>query len=185
MEGAVHQETLEQTTPTFLLSYISAGVDILQNYGWYILGASLLCLYAWSKIKPHVYKWLKDREDRQFAAKYHKDPDLIYKRQDAIETARRRLEEKYAAEAAKAAEKRKELEEKKRQEWLRRQEGTSHPGHRLNEGLDQDSHNNATDENASRKKPTGLRSDYNPLMGSGSRGYRPPRRSCCPSGGCG
>jgi len=27
--------------------------------------------------------------------------------------------------------------------------------------------------------------EYNPLMGDSSRGYRPPKRSCCKKGGCG
>lgn len=30
-----------------------------------------------------------------------------------------------------------------------------------------------------------LITEYNPLMGDGSRGYRPPKRSCCKKGGCG
>ena len=27
--------------------------------------------------------------------------------------------------------------------------------------------------------------EYNPLMGDSTRGYRPPKRSCCKKGGCG
>lgn len=30
-----------------------------------------------------------------------------------------------------------------------------------------------------------LITEYNPLMGDGSRGYRPPKRTCCGKGGCG
>lgn len=114
-------------------------------------------------------------DEQDYAAKYHKNPDLLQERLSAVEASRQRMQESYYERCVLAQREEKEKAEKK--EAARFVDYAS-IGHRLGNG--------SRDESTfTQKKSKSLRGDYNPLMGDNSRGYRPPKRSCCGKGGCG
>ncbi|KAJ9577695.1 hypothetical protein L9F63_005688, partial [Diploptera punctata] len=155
--------------------------SFIAQYGWYLLGAGLLLYYIRLKSEPYFMRLRELQEERKFAELCKKNPDLIRSRQEAMEAARLRMQEKLNEDAKMYAEKQKQREAKRREEMLTRKEGRSPNdlGHRLGNTSD------STSEGQASKKNSNNKPDYNPLMGSGgSSGYRPPRRSC-PGGGCG
>lgn len=112
---------------------LSSVQHIYASYGWYILGAAILLVYAWSKVKPHYEKWRKRKEEEEYAAQIHKslyhqqfyifypavifltkgsyfsDPDLFRARQEAITAARLRMQEEHDQQAKLKAERAKEV----------------------------------------------------------------------------
>lgn len=182
MDAEIHPEVLEETPPQFLSSLFYSSVAFIEEYGWYLLGAGLLLYYLRLRIEPYILRFKEQQEERKFTELCKKNPDLIRSRQEAMEAARQRMQEKFVEDARAYAEKLKEREAKKREELLARKEGINRttPGHRLG-----DSTAESTSEGQVSKKKSNHKPDYNPLMGSGSSGgYRPSRRSC-PGGGCG
>ncbi|XP_019871952.2 uncharacterized protein LOC109600259 [Aethina tumida] len=145
---------------------------ILGDYGWYILGSSIVLGYIYHTfIKEKIVAYWQKKEEQDYAAKYHKNPDLLNARLQAQEAYVKKLQEQYNIDLEEYKRKQEEKEAKRREEILR-----NAPGHRL--GGDEDDSN----------KPNGrgLRSEFFPLMGGGSgNSYRPPRRSPCGGGGCG
>ncbi|XP_026276455.1 selenoprotein S [Frankliniella occidentalis] len=177
----IHPESLEQPTPALISEAILFVQQIYATYGWYILGSVILGLYVWSKVKPHYEKWRKQKEDDEYAAKVHKNPDLYRARQEAIVAARLRMQEEHDRMAKVKAERAKELEDQKREDWIARQSGSG--GQRL--GNQQNISNTEPQPGPSKKKSSSFKPEYNPLMGAGSSGgYRPQKRGC-PGGGCG
>ncbi|XP_034234818.1 selenoprotein S-like [Thrips palmi] len=175
-----HPETLEQPTPALLSDIFSFVEYIYATFGWYILGFIVLSLYLWSKIQPSYEAWRKKREEDEYAAQIHKNPDLFRARQEAIIAARQRMQEEHDRQAKIKAERAQELEEQKREEWIARQTGTG--GRRLG---NEPSKSCEAVPGPSKKKDSSFKPEYNPLMGAGSSsGYRPPKRGC-PGGGCG
>ncbi|RZC39719.1 selenoprotein S B-like [Asbolus verrucosus] len=117
-------------------------------------------------------KYKQHKFDREYAAKYHKNPDVFAAHVNAQQLWAEKMQEKYNKENEEYQKKMKEKKERKEQE-LAEKYGMA-GGHVLGGGKKDDS------------KPNALRPDYNPLMGAGnSSNYRPPRRSPCGGGGCG
>lgn len=145
--------------------------------GWYIVGLLGIAWYAHPYIKDTYTKWKNKRDEAEYAAKYHKDLDLLQQRLSGLEVARLKMQEEYEKAVLAAKEEQEKKKQKKREEISKMLDD----GHRLGgESIDEPSTSSGT-------KSKSLRPEYNPLMGDGSRGYyyRPPRRSCCRRGGCG
>ncbi|XP_075220349.1 selenoprotein S-like [Lycorma delicatula] len=166
---------LEDTSSDYLIEiWYSASVYGI-HFGWFVLAAALLILYFWPRIQKHLDKMYIEKVKKAYEAKCKKNPDWLISRQQAMEAARIRMQEELSRKAKEHEEKMKELEEKKRLEKLA--------------SLDKEAGGQtlgSVGSNNNKKSKNNFKPDYNPLMGSGpSTTYRPPRRSCCPSGGCG
>ncbi|KAB0802974.1 hypothetical protein PPYR_05160 [Photinus pyralis] len=136
----------------------------LENYGWYLLIASVLLMYVYQKLQPFIYTYLESKRNDAYAAEYHKNPDLFAAKIVAQQEHAAKLQEQYSKLAEEYQKKKEKRETKKREEWLSKQSG-----YRL----------------GSAKENT-LKTEYNPLMGdSSSKSYRPQRKSPCSGGGCG
>ncbi|XP_046679996.1 selenoprotein S-like [Homalodisca vitripennis] len=176
-----HPETLEETTPPFILNIRDLVTDFIGDYGWYFLALCLIILYYWQTIQQRLDRWYNEKSDKEYAAKCKKDPDWMRKRQLEMEAARKKMQEEMDAKAALHAAKMKEKEEQRRAELLA--STSTKGGQRLGSGETSSESANNTEPTRAAKKT--YRPEYNPLMGSGgSGGYRPPRRGC-PGGGCG
>nr|CAI5849973.1 unnamed protein product [Callosobruchus analis] len=148
-------------------NFASPVIEIFENYGWYILFTTIGCTYLYQNfLKPQIEKVRQKKEEENYAAKYHKDPDLLVSRLTAQERRINELQEKYKREAEEYKKRMEEKEAKKKEAELEKLGNKG--GRKL----------------GSEKKS--FRPEYNPLMGSGSvSSYRPPRRSACSGGGCG
>ncbi|XP_026333631.1 uncharacterized protein LOC113240515 [Hyposmocoma kahamanoa] len=136
-------------------------LHFLASYGWMILATTGLLLFILHKMKPRYYRWKEAQED----AAYHKDPDTVLSRLEAIQRARMRQQETLESASERAKEAQKQREEAKRREAIARIEKYGAAGRRL-----------GTPDDA----------DYMPLSGGASTStYRPPKRSACAGGGCG
>ncbi|KAK7867219.1 hypothetical protein R5R35_008396 [Gryllus longicercus] len=178
----------EESQNTFLAPEPPEGMDVNSNLlttfswildNWFLLLIIGVCsMYIYQRyIYPAIEKFRHTLADREMEAKLHKNPDLVRARQEALMEARRKMQEKHDAEAARMAELRKVREEKKKEEILSKNlEKYSSVGHTLNEA-------DPRSQSGPSSRPN--RTDYNPLMGSGSGGYRPQRRRPCSGGGCG
>lgn len=140
---------------------LSTVVEFFENYGWFIFGFGVVVAFSLKKLQPRITAWRKKVEDDEYAAKYHKNPDLIAARLAAQEAHRRKMQEEHDRAAEVNRLKMEEKEKKKREEFLEKQSGSG-SGSKL-----------------------GFKSDYNPLMGDTSRGYRATKKSPCGGGGCG
>lgn len=175
MDPDRRDSVLDQTYPSFLVEMWYQGTELVASYGWFLLAAGVLLICFWYRLQETVDKINKKRDEKAYEAKCKKDPDWAKSHQERLEAARRKMQEQLNAKAQEYAAKMKEKEEKKRAELLAKSDG----GHRLGSG----SENNTSDTS---KKESLSQSGYNPLWGSdSSRRYRPPRRTVCPSGGCG
>ncbi|XP_043280298.1 selenoprotein S-like [Venturia canescens] len=160
--------------PFSYLGIIWAGIA---SVGWYLVAVGVGLFFAAPYLEEKYTSWKQKKDEADYAAKYHKNPDLLHERLRGQEEARQRMQEKYDA-AAKIS---RELEEKRKEEkkqeiakLMANQDGGRRLGTR--DG-DASTSNNSTSSS--------FRNEYNPLMGDSSRGYRPPKRSCCGKGGCG
>ncbi|XP_051162503.1 uncharacterized protein LOC127282366 [Leptopilina boulardi] len=143
----------------------------IASIGWYLVGLCFILLMASSYLQEKYNSWKSKKDEAEYSAKYHKDPDIVYQRLTAIEDARNRMQEKYNQDSETCKQKAEENKERKRQELLNSSDGKNN-GYKLG---------GSTSDSKSRL----LKQEYNPLMGNSSRGYRPPKRSCCGKGGCG
>ncbi|XP_022188199.2 selenoprotein S [Nilaparvata lugens] len=176
MEEYEHPDTLEETAPKILTDGIDTGLGFLSQYGWYLALGVLTLIAFRTKIENALYDIYEARQKRQYEEKCKKDPDFARQRQQAIEAARKKMQDELDRKAKEAAEKQKEREEKKRQEFL--DSTKDQGGNKLGSSDDKGS--------SSSSKKLANKPEYFPLMGGYSSGYRAPRRSCCPSsGGCG
>lgn len=156
-------------------SYFRTAWAGIASIGWYMVAILICCWYASPYIQERYRRWKSRIDERDYAAKYHKNPDLLQERLSALEASRQRMQEKYYEKCMLAQQEEKEKEIKK--EAARLIDCTL-TGQRLG--------NCSRDESTFvQKKSKSLRGDYNPLMGDNSRGYRPPKRSRCGKGGCG
>ncbi|XP_043934618.1 selenoprotein S [Protopterus annectens] len=155
---------------------------VFSDYGWYIF-FGVIALYLLVQRMRQI-KGLKRK-----VSVSTEDPSVVVRREEALEAARRRMQEELNAKAELYREKQKQLEEEKRKQkiemWESMQEGKSYKG-KLK--LNQDAGESSASNLATRPKPKSdkksLRgSDYNPLSGSGggSCSWRPGRRG--PSAG--
>nr|XP_003700464.1 PREDICTED: uncharacterized protein LOC100880405 isoform X1 [Megachile rotundata] len=160
---------------TFGVSYFKAVWASIASVGWYIVAIFVCCWYASPYIQEKYRKWKLRIDERDYAAKYHKDPDLLQERLSALEASRQRMQEKYYEKCVLARQEEKEKEIKREAARLI---DNAFAGQRLG--------NSSRDESTFvQKNKKSLKGDYNPLMGDNSRGYRPPKRTCCGKGGCG
>lgn len=168
---------LENSTPTFLVDTFYLGVGFLERYGWLIVIGLVILVFLWSKLKPYwkelQNKWERQQEIANF------DPIKAASQQERMEDARRRLQEKQDAKAAKFMEDQRLVDEARRREkiedWDRHQEGKGYRTKRYKSP--EDSAQSSTSSQPKKPKKPLRKSDYNPLSGNGGGfSYRPPRR---------
>jgi len=148
---------------------------------------------AWRLVSDPVteryYQWQEDREVRAEAARYKKNPDEYHAKMEAMEVARRRMQERYNEDAEVEARKRAEKEERQREEnikdWENHQLGR---GYKNKAGEKVDKEREALEQQAKLKGKKGYTSrpdNYSPLMGDlGGGGFRAaPRRGGASGGG--
>ncbi|XP_012717086.1 selenoprotein S isoform X1 [Fundulus heteroclitus] len=161
------------------LSFSAA--EFLSLYGWHLLALSLAVFVLIQQLR----KRRSDRNRRESVLQTMQDASLVAKRQEAMEAARRKMQEELDAKAAIFKEKQRQQEEEKRrqkiEDWENMKQGKSSKGNKLSEGTEEAGSSSAALKPKTDKKP--LRSDgYNPLMGpGGSCTWRPGRRG--PSAG--
>ncbi|XP_063632288.1 selenoprotein S B-like [Cydia splendana] len=138
--------------------------NFLINYGWQCLGGLIIAVIIWNWLQPKIEAWKQARED----AAYHKDPDRMLAREEAVRRARERQEQRLRADSARAAELQKEKEERKRREAIELLERHGRlPG-------------------AGGRRLGSADDGFLPLSGgAGGSSYRAPKRSACGGGGCG
>lgn len=155
---------------------------VFSDYGWYIMFGSIALYFL-------IQKLCQVKGVKRKVSVSTEDPSVVVRRQEALEAARRRMQEELDAKAELYKDKQKQIEEEKRKQkiemWESMQEGKSYKG-KLK--LNQDAGESSAADLAARTKPKSdkkpLRgSDYNPLSGSGggSCSWRPGRRG--PSSG--
>ncbi|XP_043491793.1 uncharacterized protein LOC122517463 [Polistes fuscatus] len=135
------------------------------SVGWYIVALLGVIWYSYPYIQDKYTRWKVKKDEEEYAAKYHKNPDLLQQRLLEMEASRQRMQEEYTKSTLATKEKEEERMQKKKEDV-----------------------SNFVDGNILgpiRPKSKSLKPEYNPLMGDSSRGYRPPKRSCCGKGGCG
>ncbi|XP_076143495.1 selenoprotein S-like isoform X1 [Alosa pseudoharengus] len=157
---------------------------ILADYGWYLL---CLCIGVYVVLQ-HLQK-KRPRQDQSATpgeVPGPKDPVSVVRRQEAMEAARKKMQEELDAKAALFLERQQELEEEKRQQkiekWESMKEGKSFKGNsRVTQNSDEAGSSTVLKPKSDKKS---LRSTgYNPLSGAGggSCAWRPGRRG--PSAG--
>ncbi|XP_017883703.1 selenoprotein S-like [Ceratina calcarata] len=162
--------------PDFYLNAIWSGIA---SIGWYLVAVAIAFWYAFPYLRERYSAWVIKKDEQDYAAKYHKNPDLSFmkERLSAVEASRQKMQEQYE----KCIFVQKEEAEKKRKakETQRLHMDNNSLGNVLGRRDDSEACSSSGNKEKSLKK------EYNPLMGDGSRGYRPPKRSCCGKGGCG
>ncbi|KAH7945311.1 hypothetical protein HPB49_009472 [Dermacentor silvarum] len=172
-------------------SFLGIVLSFISTNGWFIT-FGLIGLYMLYK-KLGSYLPTMSRVSPPTPQSYGpSDADEFVRRQEALERARRKMQEVQDALAEKQKEKMAQLEEQKRQEkidnWEQFQKGRG-----LGSKLRATSTNESSAEsNGLSRRPKGSQdssdrlrgSDYNPLMGSsGGSSYRPERRCVSQGGG--
>ncbi|KAM7423463.1 hypothetical protein PAMA_000017 [Pampus argenteus] len=182
------------------LSFLSRSAgDILSEYGWYLMAVTVLVYLLIQHLSkrrsspppqtpPGQHQHLP--ESHQSNRSQHsigKHAALVARKQEAMEAARRRMQEELDAKAAIYREKQIQQEQEKRRQkiemWESVQQGKSYKGAtKPPQSNEEASSSTAVLKPKTDKKP--LRSaDYNPLagQGGGSCSWRPGRRG--PSAG--
>jgi selenoprotein S len=178
-EEVQHSRPLVNQSPEALKHVYTLAVWFLQSYGWYLVFGLVALLYFKNRFSQTFSKVTSSFRASTDEHKY--DNDAAFRRQEAIEAARRRLQEQMDAQAARYAEEMKKKEEEKRaqklEDWERYQEGK---GYRSKYRPPEETTSAATgpSSSASKKKSTLRPADYNPLVGGGTGStYRPERRT--------
>ncbi|XP_060898651.1 selenoprotein S isoform X1 [Labrus mixtus] len=160
---------------------LTAG-ELLSMYGWHLLVVSVL-VYLLVQLLMKRFR----QRDQSSAPQTQQDVSSVVRNQEAMEAARRRMQEELDAKAAIFREKQKQQEEEKRRQkieiWESMQQGKSYKGaQRVSAAAEEASSSTAVPKPKTDKKP--LRgADYNPLTGEGGSSctWRPGRRG--PSSG--
>ncbi|KYN03255.1 PREDICTED: uncharacterized protein LOC108773588 [Cyphomyrmex costatus] len=155
-------------------SYLQTIWAPIASVGWYLIGLGIIALYTFPHIQEKFKSWKVARNQRD--AVLGKKTDELPQLSANVELARQKMQEAYDKTRVLALIKEEEEKEKKRQKVLKLLENKN-VGTRLGSTTD--------DETPSTSTKSKLKSEYNPLMGDSTRGYRPPKRSCCKKGGCG
>jgi len=167
------------------LTFLSlSAADLLSEYGWILLAVTVL-VYL-------LLQYLSKRRSSHSSppTETPQDATLVAKRQEAMEAARRKMQEELDAKAVVFREKQAQQEQEKRRQkieiWESIQQGKSYKGGTTKhpQSAEEAGSSTAVVKPKTDKKP--LRSaDYNPLNGqgggSGSCSFRPGRRG--PSSG--
>lgn len=165
--------------------FMFAVVNFVSTNGWFITFGLIGLYVLYTKFESYFQSWRPRPQQPQ----YHGNPETLIQRQEAMEVARRRMQERQDALAEQQKVKQKELEERKRQEkinnWDQLQQGRG-LGSKLGtspreEEVAQPSGLSKRSKGSSSERLRGT--DFNPLMGSaGGSSYRPERR-CTSQGG--
>ncbi|XP_077524819.1 selenoprotein S-like [Amblyomma americanum] len=171
-------------------SFAGTVLNFISTNGWFVTFGLIGLYVLYTKLGSYLPSWRTSTPQQQqnYGAA---EADEFVKRQEAMERARRRMQEVQDALAEKQKEKMAQLEEQKRQEkidnWEQFQQGRGLGSKLRNVGAEE----SGAESNKLSRRPKGNRddgerlrgSDYNPLMGSsGSSSYRPERR-CVNQGG--
>ncbi|XP_017798399.1 PREDICTED: uncharacterized protein LOC108579383 isoform X2 [Habropoda laboriosa] len=158
------------------IPYFRTVWTVIASVGWYLIGVVIFFWFASPYIREKYTSWKLRKDEQDYAAKYHKNPDLLQERLSGLEASRQKMQEEYYKKCRVAQEEEQEKQKTIRSSRLILDNAT--PGHRLG--------SKDNDQSFTEKKHKSIKGEYNPLMGNGSRGYRPPKRSCCgKGGGCG
>lgn len=155
---------------------------LLSQYGWHLLIVTVM-VYL---LIQYLNKRRSSQSSNRSAQEPLQDAEHVARKQEAMEAARRKMQEELDAKAAIFKEKQKQQEEEKRRQkiemWENMQQGKSYKGCAKPPQTNQEASSSTTVLKPKNKKP--LRSaDYNPLTGEGggSCSWRPSRRG--PSSG--
>lgn len=147
----------------------------IASMGWYIVGLVIVLYYTFPLIQKKYKSWKLARNQQDDAA-FGKKTDELPQLSANVELARQKMQEAYNKSSVLTQIKEEEEKEKKRQKVLKLLENKN-VGTKLGYAMD--------NEIPSTSTKSKLKSEYNPLMGDNTRGYRPPKRTCCKKGGCG
>ncbi|CAK9796829.1 hypothetical protein ANTPLA_LOCUS971 [Anthophora plagiata] len=146
----------------------------IASVGWYLVGIMISFWLASPYIRKKYASWKLRKDEQDYAAKYHKNPDLLQERLSALEASRQKMQEEYYKKCTLVQEQKEKMKRSSRPIL-----NNALLGHELGSKNDDQSF-------STEKKHKSIKAEYNPLMGNSSRGYRPPKRSCCgKGGGCG
>lgn len=169
-----------------LSGYFQWGLEFIQGYGWFLVLGVIVFLYFKSKLSPTIEKYRQQAEDAR--AKRNYDPGRAQEKLEAMEAARRRMQEQFDSQAARYAEQQKIKEEEKRQQKIEDWDGHL-------EGKGYRSKYKVKEDKTEEKKPLPKsklpkskplrQSDYNPLTGDSgaSCSWRPASRGGGGGGG--
>lgn len=173
-------------------NFLEIGTNFIASNGWFITFGLIGLYVLYTKLGSYIPSWKRTSPPPPQQNFGPAEAESFVQRQEAMERARRRMQEVQDALAEKQKEKMAQLEEQKRQEkidnWEQLQQGR---------GLGSKLRNTCTEESAASssgltRRPKGnydssdrLRgTDYNPLTGSsGGSTYRPDRRCTSQGGG--
>lgn len=155
---------------------------------WVVLLTAVGLYFLYQRFKPQIEErwseWSERRQREAETAEIKKNPDLYREKMEAMELARRRMQERYTTESILAAEKAAEREEEKKrqqvEEWENLQQGKGYRNRVKVEAAEFGDGVTRTEDKTKAKKRSTLRPEGNfPLMGGGggSGGYRPARRN--------
>ncbi|XP_077266294.1 uncharacterized protein LOC143899697 [Temnothorax americanus] len=157
-------------------SYLQTIWAPIASVGWYLVGLGIIAFYTFPHIQEKYKSWkvARSRRDAALGKKTDELPQLSAN----VELARQKMQEAYDKSRALAQVKEEEEKEKKRLKVLRLLENKN-VGTKLGGAASDD------ETPGTSTKSKSFKSEYNPLTGDNTRGYRPPKRSCCKKGGCG
>nr|CAB3265962.1 selenoprotein S [Phallusia mammillata] len=89
----------------------------IQSYGWFMIFGFVFSMVVWSNFETPIRRFFQKRK-RQFDVTDNMTPEQIEARMEAMDLARRRMQEKYDREARQRAEIRQQMEEEKRQRLI-------------------------------------------------------------------
>ncbi|XP_034536679.1 selenoprotein S [Notolabrus celidotus] len=179
--GMPYQEERPHLKNQDLGSLSGAASELLSLYGWHLLVVTVL---VYLLIQYLMKRFSQSRPSP--APQTQQDVSSVVRNQEAMEAARRRMQEELDAKAVVFKEKQKQQEEEKRRQkieiWETMQQGKSYKGSHVSETAEEDS-SSATGLKPKTDKKNLRGADYNPLSGGagGSCSWRPGRRG--PSAG--
>ncbi|XP_006624847.1 uncharacterized protein LOC102672681 [Apis dorsata] len=162
----------------FEISYFRTIWSAIASIGWYLIAIGISFWLASPYIREKYLNWKLRRDELEYAAKYRKNPDLLQARLLGLEASRQRMQEEYYQKCAMLTEEKGKEQKENIKETSKLTLDNNILDFRLRK-------KNNDLPPFTEKKHKSLREEYNPLMGDGSRGYRPPKRTCCGKGGCG
>ncbi|XP_031827217.1 uncharacterized protein LOC116424662 [Nomia melanderi] len=88
-------------------SYFSMIWSTVASVGWYIVAVVFSLWYASPYIREKYTSWKRRREEQEYAAKYHKNPDLLQERLVGFEASREKMQQEYYQKSMLAQENKK------------------------------------------------------------------------------
>ena len=155
---------------------------------WYVVLLAVILYVIYNRyrdqIEARLAEWKRRREEHAEVAAIKKNPDIYRSKMEAMERARRAMQDRYDGQAAAFAERERVREEEKQRERAQELENLmSGKGYRNKVKVEEAQFGDGVrrsegEQDKAKKKKPQFRPEYNPLMGGGgSSGYRPARRS--------